>query len=95
MSAPLDELHRIIEENATLLGEPVALGVHVLRDGRIRVFDLALGWRRHGYREYTSVDAALRAGEIANRRAKHVSALVKGGMRKWTAIADAKQAIHL
>lgn len=86
------EIKRVIAENAALLREKPSIGVHVLRDGRVRVYSLDRGWRRHGYVEYTSDTNALWALKLANQRARHVSESLDKGMEIGMAVAAAKAA---
>jgi len=82
----LADLEAIITENARLLGEEPSIGVHCLRDGRVRIYDLAIGWRRRPFREYSSIGAALGAAEIAKVRTTRVAELIAGGESVATAV---------
>src|SRR5947207_3029720 len=52
------KIERIARKNAELLHEELELGVHMLKDGRVRVYLLDRGWRRWPYREYHSAESA-------------------------------------
>ena len=80
------ELERVIAENAVLLGEEPSIGVHRLRDGRVRVYSLDRGWRRSGYKEYRSEAAALKAARLASERAQYVAARRAEGVPTNTAV---------
>ena len=82
----LAEIDSIIESNAEALGEKPDIGVHVLGDGRVRVYALALGWRKKPYREYTSIAAAHHAAQVAQRHAKKVKRLIARGMATRDAV---------
>lgn len=83
------DIEAVIAENAVLLGEEPTIAVHVLKDGRVRVYDIGLGWRRQGYREYRSLMRAYDAALVANERAKRVEYLRGSG---WTT-SDAVQEV--
>jgi hypothetical protein len=86
-AAMVAEIEAIIEHNARCLGEAPDVGVHVLRDGRVRVYDLEAGWRKQPYREYRTLQRALNAAEIARDRAARAARLIEGGVDKLTAVA--------
>jgi len=79
-------IEAVIEENARLLGEAPTIGVHYLKDGRVRIFDLDRGWRRSGFAEYSSAERALAAARVANGRARKVNRLLKSGIGLTAAI---------
>lgn len=98
MSAKKDprviELERVIAHNAKQLGEEPTLGVHVLGNGRVRIYRLSLGWRRLGYQQYRSLDAAVEASRVAQARADRTAAHVKEGWAVGVAVAMAKAEIQ-
>lgn len=89
------EMQRVVEENAQLLREAPSIGIHVLRDGRVRVYSLDLGWRRRGYIEYRSDTTALWALKKANQRARHVSGLLDQGVPISEAVRTAQAAFRV
>lgn len=95
MSEPtVADIEAIIAENATLLGEAPTIAVHVLRDGRVRVYDIATGWRSKPYREYVSLAGAHWAAVESNKRAHRVAELVATGVPPGTAVRAAVEAIR-
>lgn len=86
MSGPtVADLDAIIAENARLLGEEPTIAVRLLKDGRVRVYDITAGWRKRGYREYSSLSSAHDAALVSKDRAVRVARLRDAG---WTT-ADA------
>lgn len=75
-----------IEQNAANLGEKVTIGVHYLRDGRVRIYDLSTGWRTMPYREYRSLERAYEASLAAVERSAKVKGMVAEGMPVDTAV---------